>query len=330
MKALEKSPELRWQTAADLRGKVETIASDPGFAGSVGPMHPILASFGIHTKAASVLARLSFLGFLGFLGTVPGGERLWGFSGFFGFVGLAYLVEWNSYRGGRSRRILWCAVASTALILLVCFIWPRQTITGTLPYIKQTRTYGIESPWFEEINVYGAQQQSWNVLHVQSWSFLAGVFSLMGWLTLGSLQDSEREARKEPCAALLKLSETVQGRRKIRWPSVFLAALFFIGTAINGVVLICALMQATLGGAPPILMAIAVSAVLFVVPLVALVWRSSPQPDPAKKQIATRALSLFFVTFVVSMVVVMVCLKRASQVLPLPVPTYVSPPGITQ
>ncbi|MDB6171872.1 MAG: Serine/threonine protein kinase [Chthoniobacteraceae bacterium] len=280
LKALEKSPELRWQTAADLRSRVETITADPTGAGAIPP--PIAGSFGIHTTAAVMLLRLSALGFLGFLGTVPGGKRLWGFSGFFGFIGLAFLVEWNSHWSVRARRILWGSVAGAALLFLICFIWPQRTLTGSLPVLKQTWSYGLGAPWFEEIQVAGTARQSWNVLHVERWSFLAGVFSLMGWLTLGALQDSEREARQQPGGARLKLSEIGNHHRRIYWGSVVLAVLVLSAAAVNGVVLGCALMQATLGGAPPILMTIIFCAFFPAIPLVISLARHGLPKGEAK------------------------------------------------
>jgi len=56
---------------------------------------------GFQSRRALLLARLSALGFLGALGFVPGWHKLLGLSGFFGFLGTAFITE------GVHRYLLW-------------------------------------------------------------------------------------------------------------------------------------------------------------------------------------------------------------------------------
>jgi len=45
------------------------------------------------STAAAVCFQIACLGFLGALGLIPGWKRLFGFTGFFGFIGVACLIE---------------------------------------------------------------------------------------------------------------------------------------------------------------------------------------------------------------------------------------------
>jgi predicted Ser/Thr protein kinase len=112
LRALEPQPERRYQTAAEMRTQVETIARhsapaweppNSGWGWLVGKM------FGVtfRSRFAFRLANLSALGFLGFLGFVPlpGWHRLFGLSGFFGLIGVAFLIELGA-RGSRAVKIL--------------------------------------------------------------------------------------------------------------------------------------------------------------------------------------------------------------------------------
>jgi hypothetical protein len=48
---------------------------------------------GFKSRVAGFCTRISALGFLGALGLIPGWQRLFGLTGFFGFLGVAYIVE---------------------------------------------------------------------------------------------------------------------------------------------------------------------------------------------------------------------------------------------
>jgi hypothetical protein len=48
---------------------------------------------GFKSAVARKAVPIAALGFLGALGFIPGRERLFGFTGFFGFIGAAYIVE---------------------------------------------------------------------------------------------------------------------------------------------------------------------------------------------------------------------------------------------
>jgi hypothetical protein len=115
LRALEKTPELRFQTAADFRTQVETMEgamdnkcvpaneSNCWQAPTTGWGYLVGTFFGMTftSRLAFTLANLSALGFLGFPGFVglSGIEGMrwclgfFGFSGFFGLIGVAYSVE---------------------------------------------------------------------------------------------------------------------------------------------------------------------------------------------------------------------------------------------
>jgi len=115
LRALEKTPELRFQTAADFRTQVETMEgamdnkcvpaneSNCWQAPTTGWGYLVGIFFGMTftSRLAFTLANLSALGFLGFPGFVglSGIEGMrwclgfFGFSGFFGLIGVAYSVE---------------------------------------------------------------------------------------------------------------------------------------------------------------------------------------------------------------------------------------------
>jgi hypothetical protein len=48
---------------------------------------------GFRSAAARRAVQIGGLGFLGALGLVPGWERLLGFTGFFGFIGVGFIIE---------------------------------------------------------------------------------------------------------------------------------------------------------------------------------------------------------------------------------------------
>ncbi|GAA5484734.1 protein kinase domain-containing protein [Haloferula sargassicola] len=97
LRALEKEPERRYQTAGEFRTVVETMTR----GGRDVPQAPKTRSLpGFRSSAACALVRwgvgLGSLGFLGFLGKVEGFEgwqRLFGMFGFLGLVGLAAIIE---------------------------------------------------------------------------------------------------------------------------------------------------------------------------------------------------------------------------------------------
>ncbi len=115
-RALEQNPDLRYQSATELRTQIETSISkmEPQLAEQLwaAKNEPVPAAprrkqlvmiaelFGITTlwgRRCLLLSCLGFLGFLGFLGYEDDVfEPLWGmfgFFGFFGFLGIAALIE---------------------------------------------------------------------------------------------------------------------------------------------------------------------------------------------------------------------------------------------
>ena len=145
LRALEQNPDLRYQSATELRTQVETAVSNcpPEFAETLleatRPAEPrqanleILANaLGMRSKWSRLFLAISFLGCLGSLAFVPGLGRMAGFSGFFGFVGVATIAElFTRLRHRlRSRRLLWGGLAIVAIVLvgLTNFILSRTNI----------------------------------------------------------------------------------------------------------------------------------------------------------------------------------------------------------
>ena len=254
LRALEKNPELRWQTASELRTGVETMSA---------PAEPVAT--GPHQ--AKNFSPLALLGFLGFLGSVPHGERLWPFTGFFAFVALPHLARF--YIGLRlpARRALWAGTLIAALALLTVFIWPHRELNPARTI--ENWTFGFSQPWVQEIKVYQPQMNNWSELHAGAGSLLAGVLSLVCFVALGGMQDAERGARDRPGGALVRLSDEVKGAHRIRWRGLLLAAFVILGAAINGVLLGCAVMLATVGDAPPVLLTIVLTAGWSLFPIIA-------------------------------------------------------------
>ncbi len=127
LRALEKTPELRYQTAADFRTQVETIADGPapvpsasaseyvsswGFRLSAGPAVKTgyvrfwERRFGSVESAGAInalnLSRIGYIGLLAPLAILPGWRWCWpafGFLGMFGLIGAAYLSETAARHG---------------------------------------------------------------------------------------------------------------------------------------------------------------------------------------------------------------------------------------
>jgi tRNA A-37 threonylcarbamoyl transferase component Bud32 len=109
LRALEKKPEMRFQTAGEFRTQIETLTeTSVAFEAPGGAVPSSLVAFlqsVVGMKLTSAWARklvnlsaLGFLASLGFLGfvPVPGMERCFGFAGFagfFGLIGVAYVFE---------------------------------------------------------------------------------------------------------------------------------------------------------------------------------------------------------------------------------------------
>jgi tRNA A-37 threonylcarbamoyl transferase component Bud32 len=146
LRALETKPELRFQTAADFRTQVETIAdgaaaispaanseyvSSWGFRLTAGPAIKTgyvrfwESLFGSVNSPGAIhalnLSRIGFIGILAPLAILPGWRWCWpafGFLGMFGMIGVAYVSEAAARRGvdlsrtdgaedAKSRRAVW-------------------------------------------------------------------------------------------------------------------------------------------------------------------------------------------------------------------------------
>ncbi|RYD78348.1 MAG: serine/threonine protein kinase, partial [Verrucomicrobiaceae bacterium] len=345
LRALEATPERRYHSAAEMRTDVETYTSEAasetgsswgGKTESQPKQEGLLPHLGIRTTAGAVLARLSLLGFLGFLGTVPHGERLWGFSGFFGFLGAAFLVELYAKLAPQSRRALWGGVLLVSLMLLIGFVWPQRELKSEGAQTTDTWSYGAGKPWMKEINVHGPSRQRWNKFDPTAPSLVAGVLSLMFLLTVGAMQNAEREAAKTPGAALLRLREQ-SDKKRIRWGGVFVAGVIMMCAGVSGALLFCALMQATLGGSPSILSTALLAAPVSAAALVGALMetRADPSRVPVGKKEISPAVKLFRLTLALLIVpsvlvgVFSVVWYLSLKTPPAPHPVEVAAPGTT-
>ena len=105
-RALEQNPDLRYQSATELRTQVETAVtnSPPEFAqtlleatGAAEPSVPnqdlLTQTLAFRSKWTLRFLAISCLGCLSSLAVLPGMHRMLGFSGFFGFIGVATIAE---------------------------------------------------------------------------------------------------------------------------------------------------------------------------------------------------------------------------------------------
>ena len=114
LRALEKTPELRYQTAAEMRTEAETVAGTQATRAAASSVRPLredwllgfFAALGIRSPGAVTCARLAGLGFLGFLGWLPGLGIMSGAFGLFGLLGLAVIVQLGSGERPASRESL--------------------------------------------------------------------------------------------------------------------------------------------------------------------------------------------------------------------------------
>lgn len=137
LKALEKSPELRFATAEEFRKQVAPIEAAMGNSPvpttekrgwqspKTGWGHFIGACFGVTftSPPAILLANLSALGFLGFIGSSGIDELRWcqGFFGFFGLTGLAFAIQFAHQRNANQQKST--STASTDTAVKGVFIW---------------------------------------------------------------------------------------------------------------------------------------------------------------------------------------------------------------
>ncbi|MBL9143042.1 MAG: protein kinase [Verrucomicrobiaceae bacterium] len=96
LRALSEKPELRWQTAADLKTQVQTITHPP--VTPANKQQALYHAMGFHTVWGQRLMKLSLPGLLGFLGFVPGLEKLSVLSAFLVFLFIASFIEWANRR----------------------------------------------------------------------------------------------------------------------------------------------------------------------------------------------------------------------------------------
>ncbi len=124
LRALNEKPELRWQTATDLKTQVQSLAQQP--VTRADRQQALYHAMGFHTEWGQRLLKLSLIGFVGFLGFVPGLEKLAIFSSFFISLFLASSIEWfhrhYQAKGSQPRRPWWQRALhniAVALILVV-------------------------------------------------------------------------------------------------------------------------------------------------------------------------------------------------------------------
>lgn len=141
-RALEQNPDLRYQSATELRTQVETVVPrlSPDVAQTLwevtkptpsGPSRwaSVAERLGLRSVSARGFLAISCLGFLSALAVLPGMDRMLGFSGFFGFVGVATIAEfWNRHQLGLRQRwklITGVVLATVVYLGLVFYVIPE-------------------------------------------------------------------------------------------------------------------------------------------------------------------------------------------------------------
>ena len=164
LRALEKTPEMRWQTAADLRTQLEIIAATPDTpARQLPAKSPLVRAFESYygfTFTSPIAIRVgnfsmfALIGLVGLLSMIQGLEKFagfYGFFGFFGFLGLAYIMDCVANKktpgGAFSHPALKCAACVViALQLLIAAQIINNYLETEAPRIQLLEQNDISSP----------------------------------------------------------------------------------------------------------------------------------------------------------------------------------------
>ena len=124
MRALSVQPEMRWQTAGELKTQVQTLAHPP--VAVEDPQQRLYHAMGYHTVWGQRLLKLSLLGLLGFLGFMPGWERMQIFSVFLVFAAIGGFIErYHLTQQGRAKlpsRPWWHKALATVVLATIIVI----------------------------------------------------------------------------------------------------------------------------------------------------------------------------------------------------------------
>ncbi|MCX6856839.1 MAG: protein kinase [Verrucomicrobia bacterium] len=146
LRALNVKPELRWQTAADLKTQLLSVATPPATHASLSQRFEFV--MGLQTEWGKRFARFALVGLLGYLGFIPGLEiaRPLCLFGVFALVSLA-IERWYRLRFGQQGRYPRTLLQRTIMTLLVgvtIFIPIRAWVIH--PFVVPTASLEPEIP----------------------------------------------------------------------------------------------------------------------------------------------------------------------------------------
>jgi serine/threonine protein kinase len=229
LRALERTPELRFQTAAEFRTAVQTVAStSPVSARSAATARPpedrpwmrvlgwvllvpgiLIAVFGLcmlwlllrepnwHPKFIEAFVTIgSWIASVILLG---GSALLLRYSRKDARISATpnpaelkpWQKSWLAEPVRRRRTVFWSLVALT-LALFACFAWPQYSVTSRDGIQMSVLSFGYPEPWLKEIRTFGAAgMQNWLEHRVGILAFLAGVIGMFCWILAISIHDLE-------------------------------------------------------------------------------------------------------------------------------------------
>ncbi len=278
LKALERTPELRFQTVAELRTSVERMseAPEPAVPPQMTPSAPDrtwmkvlsfvllvpgipLAIFGLvllwlvlrdpswHPGYRELIVTLgTWIGALVVLG---------------GSATLFHLSKGQRAGAGRRKRELppvrpwqqaWLAqpvkrrrmfsviLVLVALGLSACFAWPHREVVTVGRQTTETLAFGFPKPWLTETKLFNPNgNQNWPQKDVGLFAFFAGILGLGLWITLGKLHEAENRVD-----VLARLNDPSAAPLRPRWRTTAITLfLVAVGLAHSGL-LMCAVIPA--------------------------------------------------------------------------------------
>ena len=233
LRALEATPERRYQTAGEFRTQVETMASGAGLP----PTEP-----GTITDPSRSWRRAQAgAGWAppGAMAPPPCPLRPWE-------------RRWQSVPTA-SRRLAQAALGCAAIALLAVFLCPHREVATVGTASTDTWTFGLGTPWLTQVKVFGSNPGNWSKATLLSPSLAAGIGSLIVLLVLAAACAAERGTPGAP----LQVVEDADGKQCWRWGRLALGLGFFSLCGVNLAGLTCAAMIAVLHAAPPLLLMLA-------------------------------------------------------------------------
>lgn len=156
LRALNEKPELRWQTAVELRTQVQTIVqTPPALPPQVEqtPQQRLFHAMGYHTAWGQRLLILSLIGCLGFLGFIPGLLSLRILTVLFALMAVAAVVEkahaWQQHTPARTwvHKVLWIGLL-VLLFVIALHTWVLEA------FVIKGRSIEPEAPTGSHILVW--------------------------------------------------------------------------------------------------------------------------------------------------------------------------------